>query len=126
MAFLASGALGVINWALILKEAPKIVREARQVYELVSRRRAEAQFRARLDPADLPAVPDALNELRYRVDEMEAHNARQAELISQLAAQGEALSEALEATAGRLGLMMWVAGGAVLVAAASLAVALLN
>jgi predicted neutral ceramidase superfamily lipid hydrolase len=121
-----AAALNAINWALLLREAPKMVREARQLYETIGRRRAATKSSPRINTDDPGEVSEVINELRARIDEMEANNARQVELISQLASQGEALSEALETIAQRMSALVWITIGAIVVAAIALGFAMAN
>ncbi len=118
--------LGMIPWKTILTEAPKIVREARQLHEVVGKNRVEVRSSPRVSMNDLPEVSEALDELRLRIDEIEAHDAKQGELIAQIAAQGEALSQGLQIVVGRMNAMAWIAAIATLVAVIALVVAVLN
>jgi hypothetical protein len=61
-----------------------------------------------------------------KVEEMEAHDAKQAELISQIAHQGEALSQGLQIVAGRMTALLWIAASATMVAVIALVVAVLK
>jgi len=126
MPFPDAAALNALNWALMLREAPKMVREARQLYETISRRRNATRPLPPVNITDPAQVPEVLAQLKARAEELEAHNARQAELISQLAAQGEALSEGLETLAGRMNALVLVTISATLVAIIALALAILN
>ena len=76
--------LGMIPWKTILTGAPKIVREARQLHEVVGKNRDAVRSSPRVSMNELPEVSEALNELRLRIDEIEAHDAKQGELIAQI------------------------------------------
>ena len=121
-----SVALGAIPWPLILRTTPQIVGEARKLYEVVSKSRSTAKSSPRVQIDDLPEVSESLNELRLRIEEMEAHDAKQAELISQMAAQAEALSRGLQTVSSRTAVLLWIATGATLVAVIALVIAVLK
>ncbi len=97
-----------IPWKEILTTTPFVVDSARRLYDF-TRKRTES--RVETDPA-----PDQLVELKAKIIELEAINTRQAELLTQLAAQVEGLTEVTQALAGRVAFLTAVSIVAVLVA----------
>jgi hypothetical protein len=119
-------ALGAIPWKMILTTTPPIVSEARKLYEVISKDRSTKNSSPTVGVTNLSEVSKTLSELRLRVEEMEAHDAKQAELISQIAHQGEALSQGLKILASRMTILIWMAASAIIVAVIALVVAALK
>lgn len=121
-----AAALSKVSWTLILNQAPKIVGEARKLIETVSETGSAARTSATADSANMTSVSQALDQLRSMVEELESHDVKQAELITQIATQGEALSRGLQIIGGRVNALLWIAATAILVAAIALVVAALK
>ena len=60
------------------------------------------------------------------VEELESHDVEQAELITQIATQGKALSRGLQIIAGRVNALLWIAATGFLVAVIALVIAALK
>jgi hypothetical protein len=118
--------LGAIPWKVILTTMPPIVSEARKLYEVISKDRNTKNSSPTVGVTNLPEVSSTLSDLRLKVEEMEAHDAKQAELISQIAHQGEALSQGLQIVAGRMTALLWIAASVTMVAVIALLVAVLK
>ena len=123
---LFAAALSKVPWTLIITQAPKIAGEARKIFETVSKRRSTARASATADSANMTSVSQALDQLRSMVEELESHDVEQAELITQIATQGEALSRALQIIAGRVNALLWIAATAILVATIALVIVALK
>jgi hypothetical protein len=119
-------ALGAIPSKVILTTTPPIVSEARKLYEVISKDRNTRNSSPTVGVTKLSEVSSTLSDLRLKVEEMEAHDAKQAELISQIARQGEALSQGLQIVAGRMTTLLWIAASATIIAVIALVVAILK
>ena len=116
-----------MNWAVPLTEAPKVVESARRLYGKLSRtEQPQSEAPPEVESDGLPAVLDEMAELRTRLNDLESDLTRQAELASRMAAQEEALSQGLQAVSGRATAALWLSGGAALLAAVAIVVALLR
>jgi len=100
-----------VPWKQVLHYAPQILERTEQLVDLVRAQRA-----ARVDPG-APAPPGA--GWAERLDLLEQTQVAQGELLSQLAAQQQQLSEALKLLSRRASLALWLS-------AAALALALLT
>lgn len=101
-----------IPWNILVKEGLRLVETARQ-----------AKSERSEEPARTAAPGDAqgsIDALRRRLDAAEAQNRRDAEVAEQMAQQVRRLSEAAEDLRGRTRLALWLAGGALALAAGSL------
>jgi hypothetical protein len=109
--------LGLVRVGGLLKTVTQdvlpLVREARKVVETSRRRTPDS------DGA-------SLEELRSRLDRLEASNSRQAELIEGLSRSVENLSRGLQVAARGVRVLLAVTVAAVVLAAAALAVVLLG
>jgi hypothetical protein len=112
---------------MLLTETPKLVNSARLLYDGIKNGgRHKAGVGGDAVAAEAPALGDAVDELRLRIDGVEAGLERQAELSSRMAAQEHALSEGLRAVSARATAALWLGGAALLMAAAAVLVALLR
>jgi len=122
-----SALLAAVNWTLLLTETPKVVSSARRLYESVSQRGQRVAIAEADDEAAVSrTLSDAVDELTLRVGDIENGLERQAELSSRMAAQERALSEGLRTVFSRATAALWLAGAALVVAAATLVVTLLR
>lgn len=98
---------------------------ARRFYvDLTERRRSQDSAAADADP-DIPSgLGRHFSDFEKRLTTLEADESVQAELVSQMAAQEEALSLGLRALSTRVTLLLWVSVGAVLVAVAAIVIAI--
>ncbi len=106
--------VGNIPWPMLLDRAPWLVDSAKELYETLRKRREE--------PEGQP-LSATIGDISLRLDELEAHQTRQAELLSQMAAQEEAISRGLRTVSTRLLAATLVALGAVILAIIALVVA---
>ncbi len=106
--------LANIPWPTLLGHAPWLVDNAKDLYESLRKRREE--------PEDQP-LSVTIGDISSRLDELEDHQTRQAELLSRMAAQEEAISRGLRIVSTRL-LAAALAGlGAIILALIALVVA---
>ena len=126
MPLLFAVALSAVNWTSILKSAPDIVSEARRLYEAVTKNRSASKAGHTADSGSMSAVLLALSEMRSTVEELEDRDVKQAEVISQIAAQGEALSRGLQIVSGRMTALLWVIASAMIIAVIGLVIAVLK
>ena len=113
--------------ATVLSTAPPIVSSARLLYETLSKRREmRRQASDGTEAEALPEVSTAIDEVRLRVESLEASGIDQSELIAQMAAQEEAQSGGLRAVSSRLTALLWVSVTALVVSSAALVIALLR
>jgi hypothetical protein len=101
-----------IPWDILVKEGLRLVETARQAKS----ERGEEQART----ATSAGAHSSIDALRRRLDAAEEQNRRDAEVAEQMAQQVRRLSEAAEDLRGRARLALWLAGGALAVAAGSL------
>ena len=106
--------LASIPWPALLGRAPWLVDSARDLYEALRKRREK--------PEGQP-LSATLEDLSSRLDELEDHQTRQAELLSQMAAQEEAISRGLRIVSTRLLIAALAALGAMILALIALVVA---
>ena len=119
------GALGKISWTLILTQAPRIVSSATKLYDTLRKRRTTASASTKA-PDSPPSITVTVDEIKSRVESLEQNETTQAELISQIAAQGEALSHGLQVVSARQTLLLWVSGTALVAASIAIVVAILR
>lgn len=108
--------LGTIPWKDIIIAAPSVVEAARRLYDTARRRTNHPEPRPAASSDDLLAVSNRVNEIQARLREIEAADERQAELITCIAEQTEALSQGLTVISARMARVLWVAVGAIVVA----------
>ncbi len=106
--------LANIPWPTLLDRAPWLVDSARDLYESLRKRREE--------PEDRP-LSATIGDISSRLNELEDHQTRQAELLSRMAAQEEAMSKGLRIVSTRLLATALAALGAIILAVIALAVA---
>ena len=104
--------LANIPWPTLIDRAPWLVGSARDLYETLRKRRDE--------PADRPPT---IGDISSRLDELEGLQTRQAELLSRMAAQEEAISRGLRIVSMRLLAAALAALGAIILALIALVVA---
>ena len=107
--------LANIPWPTLLERAPWLVDSARDLYETLRKRREE--------PEDDRPLSATIGEISSRLDELEDHQTRQAELLSRMAAQEEAISRGLRIVSTRLLAVALAAIGAIILALVALVVA---
>jgi hypothetical protein len=101
-----------VPWDLLIREGLRLVETARQA----KAERSGEQARA----AASGQATSSVETLRRRLDEAEAQNRRDAEVAEQMAEQVRLLSAAADELRGRTRLALWLAGGALALAAAAL------
>ena len=119
-------ALSAVPWKEVIKAAPMLVAPARRLYESLRKRDDSAAGKATSEPDSLSAFSAAFDEMRSSLDALEASETTQAKLISQMAAQGEALSRGLRAVSARQTMLMWLSGAALVIAPIGIVVAVLR
>lgn len=120
-----------VRWDEVLRQAPKIVEVARNLYE-TNRQRQQRPAEPR-GPAAPPAGPDATAALRDRIADLESQVRRlqeneiqQAGLVADMARQLEALAGSVDALLARGRLLLWLGGGALAVGLAALVLSLVR
>jgi hypothetical protein len=105
-----------MSWRAIiaaLGTAAELVRSAKSlrdtVEDLRETQRAPAPSRAPLEAEPSYASAAVVDELRVRMERLEASEARQSELIAKMADQDEALWNQLRALAARFNRVFWMA-----------------
>ena len=102
-------------WPVLLADrAPWLVDSARDLYETLRNRREK--------PESQP-LSATLEDMSSRLDELEDHQTRQAELLSQMAAQEEAIARGLRIVSTRLLALALAALVAIILALIALVVA---
>ena len=119
-----SAALAAVNWALVLKDAPKLANSARQLYQTIGKRDRGAS--PTTEAEGLSEVSAGVRELRSRVERLEAGEETRAELLSRMAVQEEALSRGLQGVAARLTVLLWVSVGALALAAVAVVLSIVR
>ena len=107
--------LANIPWPTLLDRAPWLVDSARDLYDTLRKRRDEPEDR-----------PPTIADISSRLDELEDHQTRQAELLSRMAAQEEVTSKGLRIVSTRLLAATLAALGAIILALIALVVAALR
>lgn len=103
-----AAALKAIPWSTLMSQAPSLIEQSRKLF---TRIRSPAQ--------PTPATtPDVLDQIRTRLDALEAHSQTQAELLRQIAEQMQRLTVGLEVVAARTRLALAAAVVALLTTAA--------
>ena len=98
---MVASALGAVPWEKIIKLAPPILEQARRFYEtLINKKRNQPPSRPKKPTLD--SVSAALDDIQLRMETVEENEAKVAELISQMAAQEEALSRGLQIVSARV------------------------
>ena len=115
-------ALTAISWKTVLTALP-IAREARLLYKTLSDRRGKSDSNHASETA---SVSSALNEIATRLDGVDADQERQAGLLSQMAAQEEALSRGLQTLSARVAALLWVSSAALVLAVVAIVVAVVR
>ena len=110
--------------AALINSAPKIMETARKFYaDLKERHRPQDAAAADADLEISPGLRKRFADLEQRLATLETDESVQAELVSQMAAQEEALSRGLRALSMRVTLLLWVSVGAALVAVTAIVIA---
>ena len=122
----AAPLLAAVSWEVLIKETPKIVDAALKLHDRVRSRNKGWQ---RPDPDAGADSPQALRRdvkgILERLDALEDSESAQAELISKMVVQEEALLRGLQALSTRVTALYWALAVTVAVAAAALLFALL-
>ena len=118
-------ALAVVPWKEILTSAPAIVSSARFLYERLRQRSGDGEPQSSADVSpDVASLGAELDAMRTRLQALESDQARQADLIAQMATQEEALSRGLQAVSSRVTVLLWVSVAALVAALVAVALAL--
>ena len=97
-----------------------IAREARLLYKTLRDRRGKSDSNQGLETAN---VTGALDEMATRLDGVDADQVKQAGLLSQMAAQEEALSRGLQTLSFRVTVLLWVSSSALVLAGIAIVIA---
>jgi len=89
-------ALKAVPWSTLLSQAPTLIEHSRKLFTRAS------------TPIATP-TPDALSEIRARLDTLDSNTRTQAELLRQIAEQMQRLTLGLEVVAARTRLALWLA-----------------
>ncbi len=93
--------------SLISGTAPKIIDEARKSFKSLTDRIGGGSMPDNDDQESPPAIPEPIDILQDRVDVLESSLIDQAELVSQMAEQGQALEMDLNTLAKRVNLLLF-------------------
>ena len=119
--------LSAVPWNVILASAPTIVDTARRLYDRLREKSANgASLLASPESVSLPELATAIDELRPRLDALQANAAAQADLTARMAAQEEALSQGIQALSSRITLLLWISSAALLSSVIAVGVAVLR
>jgi hypothetical protein len=112
-----------VKWEEVVRHGPKIVEAARILYESSRQRQQQSP-----GSAGSAAGPDLnarhLAELELHVRRLEENETQQAALVTDIANQLESLTRSVDALGARVQTLLWLGGGALVVALAALALAL--
>ena len=118
--------LNKVQWRLLIEGATNVVNTALTLSDRLDARNKERQ-RSRPDgQADtLSALGTEVTQIRERLDTTEGAARQQAELISRMAAQEEAILRGVENLSHRVTILNWALAGTIVLAAVALLGALL-
>jgi hypothetical protein len=118
--------LSAVKWAELITTSLKIADSARRWYDTLSRRKSQqGSISPVAEPETLASLSTAVQQTITRLEETESDLAEQAQLISRMATQEEALSRGLQAISTRLTMLLWVSWGALLLGSIALVIAFL-
>jgi hypothetical protein len=109
-----------VKWEEVVRHGPKIVEAARILYEN-SRQRQQRSGGSSPGP-DVNA--GRLADLEAEVRRLQENETQQAALVTDIANQLESLTRSVDALGARVQTLLWLGGGALVVALAALALAL--
>jgi len=105
--------LTAIPWSSILRNAPAIVKAANELLTGTKKR------------TQAPSTSDELAAIKLRLDSLEMHDRDDAELVKKLAEQLEILTFSTRILAGRVKLMIWLAGAGLLAGLTAVSIAVM-
>jgi hypothetical protein len=109
----------------VIASAPKLISEARKIYESISdRRRTRKPVSDAGDQESSSVLRERIANLQETVDALEATEIDQADLVSQMAEQEQALATGLHGLSKRMGLQLWVTVIALVVAITAIVIGL--
>ena len=120
-------AMASVPWKEVITTAPKVMDSGLRLYESV-RNRNRTRPTQGTDP-EIDSLPELRREMRGiqdRLGALEGNEVEQAELISQMAKQEEALLRGMQTMSSRLIVLCWALAVMSAVAVAALLVALLK
>jgi hypothetical protein len=112
-----------VKWEEVVRHGPKIVEAARILYE-TSRQRQQPSSRATGSASGPDLSSRDLAELDSRIRRLEENETEQAALVTDIANQLETLTRSVDALGARVQMLLWLGGGALVVALAALALSL--
>lgn len=113
-----------VKWEEVVRHGPKIVEAARILYES-NRQRQQQQSTGPAGSAPGPDVnPARLADLDNRIRRLEENETEQAALVTDIANQLDNLTRSVHSLAGRVQLLLWLGGGALVVSLAALVLSL--
>jgi hypothetical protein len=93
---------------VVIASAPKLITEARKIYESITdRRQSRKPMSDAGDQESSSVLRERIANLQERVDALEATELDQADLVSQMAEQQQALATGFQRLSKRLGLQFW-------------------
>ncbi|MFH1560093.1 MAG: hypothetical protein ABID84_01600 [Chloroflexota bacterium] len=120
-------ALSAIKWTQLITTSLQVANSARQWYETLSKKRAQKGSVPPIkESATLASLSTAVQQAITRLEETESDVAEQAQIVSQMATQEEALSRGLQAVSARLTVLLWVSASALLVGLIAIVIAFLK
>ena len=120
-------ALSALKWTDLIKTSLSIADTARKWYETLNRRKAQKGSAPPItESATLSSLSTAVQQAITRLEETEADVAEQAQIVSQMAAQEEAMSRGFQALSARVTVLMWISASGLLIAFAALVIAVIK
>lgn len=110
---------------VVIASAPKLIAEARKIYERITdRRQTRKPMSDAGDQESASVLRERIANLQERVDALEATELDQADLVSQMAEQQQALATGFQRLSKRVGLQFWATLIALVAAIAAIVIAL--
>ena len=110
---------------VVIASAPKLIAEARKIYERITdRRQTRKPMSDAGDQESASVLRERIANLQERIDALEATELDQADLVSQLAEQQQALATGFQRLSKRVGLQFWATLIALVAAIAAIVIAL--
>jgi len=110
---------------VVVVSAPKLITEARKIYESITdRRQTRKPMSDAGDQESSSALRERITDLQERVDALEATELHQADLVSQMAEQQQAIATGFQRLSKRVGLQFWATLIALVAAITAIVIAL--
>lgn len=112
-----------VRWDEVMRHAPQILNAAQVLYEK-NRQRQQQRTDSRPGPDPTAGLTGRLADLEGQVHRLQENETQQSALVADMAKQIDALTGSVDALAGRVQLLLWISGGALVLGTVALVAAL--